>query len=125
MTVSAFRVVPSATINPAFEIDLHVVNPNRSALKLQGLSYSATIEGHRVLTGVANKLPVIAAYGESDISLTASADLLGGLRLFTDLMQQRRQGVKYHLQVKLDIGDFMPAIYLEEKGDVSLLARGR
>ncbi len=125
VTVSAFRLIPSDTINPKFEIDLHVINPNSSALNLRGLSYSATIEGHKVLTGVANQLPVIDAYGEGDVSLNASANLLGSFRLLADLMQQQRQGLKYQLNVKLDVGSFMPAIYVEEKGEIVLTGLGR
>lgn len=120
VTVTDFRMIPSETINPKFSIVLHIINPNRSALELQGLSYSAVIEGYKILMGVANQLPVIPAYGEGDVSLTASADLLGGFRLLSDLMQQQRQKLNYQLDVKLDVGAFVPAIYVQQRGDISL-----
>lgn len=120
VTVSAFRVTPSNAINPKFEIDLHIINPNDSPLELRGVAYSATIEGHKILTGVANQLPVIAAYGEGDVSLIASADLFGSFRLLNDLMTQRPHGLKYKLELKLDVGAFIPAIRIEEQGEISL-----
>ena len=133
VTVSAFRLIPSQTLNPQFEIELRVVNPNSVALNLRGVSYSATIEGHRVLTGVANRLPVIAAYSEGDVSLSATADLFGGFRLLADLMQNqyqqqnknKAQGLNYQLNVKLDTGRYTPPVYITEKGRISLLGDGR
>lgn len=123
VTVTAFRALPVAGLNPQFEIDLHIINPNNRELKLQGLVYSATIEGHKIFSGVTNQLPVVAAYGDGDVTLLASADLMGGFRLLTDLMSQSRQGLKYQLNIKLDVGDFIPAIYVEEKGEISLVAK--
>lgn len=123
VTVKAFRALPTAGLNPQFEIDLHIINPNSRTLKLQGLAYSATIEGHKIFSGVANQLPVIAGYGEGDVSLLASADLMGSFRLLNDLMTQSREGLKYQLNIKLDAGDFIPAIYIKEKGEISLVPK--
>jgi hypothetical protein len=46
-----------------FEIDLHVVNPEREALKLVGVSYLVTAEGHELIRDVGKELPEIDAYG--------------------------------------------------------------
>ena len=123
VTVSAFRVVPTNSINPSFEIDLHIINPNNTALELRGVAYTASIEGYKVLSGVANQLPVIAAYGEGDVRLLAAADLLGSFRLLNDLMREGRDSLSYTLDIKLDVGSFVPAIYVQESGEISLQAR--
>ncbi len=59
VTVKSFRAIPSEGMLPEFEIDLHVVNPNREPLKLVGVSYTVTLEGHELIRGVGNELPVI------------------------------------------------------------------
>lgn len=117
--VSSFRILPSTGV-PQFEIGLHIVNPNRSALKLAGIVYSVTLEGHKVLTGVTSDLPVIAAYGEGDVILLATADLLNSLGLFASLMQTKQDAFAYVLEAKLDIGSFRPRIHVMEKGEISL-----
>lgn len=117
--VSSFRILPSTGM-PQFEIGLHIVNPNRSALKLAGIVYSVTLEGHKVLTGVTSDLPVIAAYGEGDVVLLATADLLNSLGLFASLMQTKQDAFAYVLEAKLDIGSFRPRIHVMEKGEISL-----
>lgn len=118
--VTSFRVLPSDSLAPRFEIGLHVINPNRSALKLEGLIYNVELEGHRVLSGVTNDLPVIEGYGEGDVVLQASADLISSLSLLTDLMNRSRETVTYDLNARLDVGAFLPAIRINKTGEISL-----
>lgn len=118
--ITSFRVLPSEGAVPKFEIGLHIVNPNRSSLKLEGLVYSVTLEGHKILTGVSNNLPVVEAYGEGDVVLVATADLLNSIGFFTSLLQSQRETVDYKLDAKLDIGSFRPRIHVVKKGEISL-----
>lgn len=123
--VSSFRVLPSEGVAPRFEIGLHIVNPNRSALKLEGIIYSVVLEGHKVLTGASSNLPVIGAYGEGDVTLTATADLLRSINLFASLMKQPQDTFTYELDAKLDIGSLRPRIHVQEKGEISLTGADR
>lgn len=123
VNVTHFRVLPANDIVPTFEIGLHVINPNRTALKLQGLSYNVELEGHRILTGVANQLPIIEAYGEGDILLQAQPDLFSTLSLFTDLLNQPREKFAFTLDAYLDVGRFWPKIKVSKTGAVSLTGR--
>jgi LEA14-like dessication related protein len=117
--VSSFRVLPSEGMAPKFEIGLHIVNPNRSALKLEGIVYSVILEGHKVLTGASHDLPVIEAYGEGDVLLTATADLLSSISLIASLMNRPQDTFSYDLNAKLDIGRPGPRIHVQEKGEIS------
>ncbi|SEA37743.1 LEA14-like dessication related protein [Desulfuromusa kysingii] len=120
VTVSSFQVVPGDSIVPTFEIGLHVINPNRNALKLQGLSYNVELEGYRVLSGVSNQLPEIEAYGEGDVLLLAKPDLFSTISLFTDLMNRPRDKYHFNLDAILDVGGLMPKIRVNKKGEVAL-----
>ena len=118
--VTSFRVLPAEGAAPKFEIGLHIVNPNRTALKLEGLVYSVSLEGHKILTGVSNNLPTIEAYGEGDVLLIATADLLNSIGLFASLLQSQRETFDYMLDAKLDIGSFRPRIHVVKEGEISL-----
>lgn len=120
ITVNAFRLLPSRSLNPEFAIDLHVVNPNNRELSLRGIAYSASIEGYRIISGASNQLPVVAAYGEADITLHARADMMGGLRLVNDLMATQRDALNFELSIKLDVGTLLPNLYITETGTLSL-----
>jgi LEA14-like dessication related protein len=123
--LSSFRLLPSEGVAPQFEIGLHIVNPNRSALKLEGIVYSVILNGHKVLTGASSDLPVIGAYSEGEITLRATADLLSSIGLLGSLMKQAQDTFSYELDARLDIGSLRPRIHLQEKGVLSLAGTGK
>lgn len=120
VNLTSFRVLPSNNVVPTFEIGLHVINPNRMALKLQGLSYNVELEGYRVLSGVSNQLPVIEAYGEGDVLLQARPDLFSTINLFTELLNQPRDKFNFNLEALLDVGGLMPKIHVNKQGELAL-----
>ena len=120
VTVKSVRAVPSQGMLPEFEIDLHIVNPNREALKLAGVSYTVSLEGHELVKGVGNDLPVIEGYGEGDITLNASADLFAGVDLVREMMSSRKETLSYSFEAKLDPGPLRPSIRVKDSGEVSL-----
>ena len=120
VTVSSFKALPSDGVMPAFAIGLRVTNPNREALKLQGIAYTISLDGHEVIKGVGNELPVIEGYGQGEFTLTASANLFAGIRLVTDLLNSNRDTFTYDLEAKLDIGRLRPALRVKESGKINL-----
>ncbi|WP_319407281.1 LEA type 2 family protein [uncultured Desulfosarcina sp.] len=120
VTVSTIRALPSDSIAPRFEIGLHIVNPNRSPLKLHGIAYSLKLDGYKILTGVANDLPTIDGYAEGDVILVASTSLLSSMRFFADLMNVQRDRIAYELNAKLDLGGLRPNVHVGEKGEIRL-----
>jgi LEA14-like dessication related protein len=120
VNLSSFRVLPGSGLVPTFEIGLHVVNPNRVPLKLAGLSYAVELEGHRVLNGVANQLPVIEAYGEGDVLLQARPDLVNSINLFAELLSRPRDTFSFQLEADLDVGRFWPKVHVSRSGKISL-----
>ena len=120
VTVKSVRAIPSQGMLPEFEIDLHVVNPNREKLKLAGVSYTVSLEGHELIQGVGNDLPVIEGYGEGDITLNASANLFAGVGLIRELMSSQKDTLSYSFEAKLDPGALRPSIRVRDAGEVSL-----
>jgi len=122
VNVSAVRPLPSDSLVPRFEIVLHIVNPNRSPLKLQGLVYTLALDGHKLLTGAANDLPTIDGYGEGEAVVIAAASLLSSIRFLTDLMHSQRETIAFELKAKLDPGGIRPSIHVSENGEINLSA---
>ena len=120
VAVNNIRLIPSGNIVPKFEIGLHIVNPNRSALTLHGIVYTLSLDGFKILTGVANELPTVEAYGQEDITLVAAANLISSIRLLSDLVNQRRGTITYDLDAKLDLGGIHPALHVNESGEIDL-----
>lgn len=120
ITVNSFRAVPSDGAIPDFVIGLRIINPNRQALALEGAAYTISLEGHEIIKGVANDLPVIDAYGEGMFTLTASANLFAGMRLVSELLRTPRDSFAYEFEARLDPGGFRRAIRIRDSGRVSL-----
>lgn len=120
VTLRSFKMVSQESVTPGFEIGLHVINPNRDSLQLQGIYYTVAIEGYDVLAAVANNLPTVEPYGEADIVLLANVDLLSGVKLISSLMQEPRESFKYSFSAKLDVGGFLSSIVVQEEGQFHL-----
>ena len=61
VNITSLKSLPNEGSGPRFEIGLNIINPNATPLALRGLSYTLELEGHEVLTGVSNQLPVVEA----------------------------------------------------------------
>ena len=121
VSITSFEAQPSKGVIPQFQIGLHIVNPNRTALNLKGLAYTIFLEGRKIMTGVSNTLPRIEAYGEADVVLMASIDLFNSIGFFTDLVRNRKKDqIAYLFSARLDAGNLYPLIRASKKGTISL-----
>lgn len=117
VNITSFTTAPhSGAAVPRFLIGVQVINPNRASLLLRGMSYSVEIEGTRVLSGVANNLPEVPAYGSADFIIEASPDLLGAARVVSGLISGKQDGIRYNFDARLDVGSFMPDIRIRQSG---------
>ncbi len=108
------------SFSPEFEIVLRVTNPNRTPLKVAGLSYTIHLEGNKVIEGVAGELPKIAAYGEENVTLHATADLFGGLNLLAGLLAAPSDQIEFEFNAQIDVGAFYPMINIKKTGAISV-----
>ena len=125
-TVTAVRPIQGKGMLPDFAVDLHLTNPNAQALSLRGASYTLSIEGQQLVSGVASKLPELPAYGEADVTLTATPDVLGTLGLAQKLLQsQDISQLHYKFTARLDLAALLPDLVIEKEGPLSLPAGKR
>jgi len=125
VTLASFRALPSEGMVPAFEIGLRIINPNRQALRLEGVVYTISIEGHELVKGVGKDFPVIEGYSEETVTLTASANLLAGIRFLGDMMNASGEVLDYEFEAKLDTGGIWPSLRVSERGTFNLAASPR
>ena len=125
VSVQSFRPIASDNGSglPAFEIRLHVTNPNLEPLELAGVSYTISLDGQDLIKGVGNELPVIDGYGEGSFTLTAGFNVMAGIQLFRSLMATDKDSFDYAFKAKLDPGAFKRKIHISDSGSISLSAR--
>ena len=125
VSVQSFRPVSSTDGSglPKFEIVLHVINPNLEPLELAGVSYTISLDGHDLIKGVGNQLPVIEGYGEGTFTLTAGFNLMAGIQLFRSLTEKGGENIDYRFEAKLDPGAFKRKIRISDSGTISLAGK--
>ena len=114
--VTSIRLKNSGSLTPEFDITLRITNPNRDNLMIDGMSYTLYLAGNKLVSGVANDLPSIPAYGEAQMQLSASLSLFGGLSLLNDLASQNPESLDYELITRIDVGRFYPKITIKRQG---------
>ena len=120
VTLNSFRALPSEGMAPSFEIGLRILNPNAQALDLQGIVYTISLNGYELVKGVGKDFPAIEGYSESDVKLTAAANLLAGMRFVHNMMQSNDGAFDYEFKAKLDLGGLYPSIKIRETGNINL-----
>ncbi len=120
VTLSSFRVLPAEGMVPEFEIGLRILNPNAAALELQGIVYTISVQGFELVKGVGRDFPLIDGYSEEEIRLSASANLLTGIRFFGDMMTNQQQSLTYDFEARLDIGGLFSSVEVSESGSIDL-----
>jgi hypothetical protein len=120
VTLSSFRALPSEGMIPSFEIGLRILNPNSQDLDLVGIVYTISLNGYELVKGVGKDFPVIEGYTESDVKLTASANLLAGMRLVNNMMKAQDGSFEYEFKAKLDLGGLYPSIRIRETGNINM-----
>lgn len=125
VTLTSFRALPSAGMAPVFEIGLRVMNPNPQDLALAGVVYTISVQGHELVKGVGKDFPVIEGYSQQDLTLSAGANLLAGIRFIGDMMQAPKQNLEYAFEAKLDLQGLYPSIRVSERGSFNLNASPR
>lgn len=118
--VLGVRPLAGREMVPRFEIDLLVVNPNATSLALRGVSYRLFLNDLKVVEGVANDLPEVAAYGEADFTLPATLSLIDSTRLVASLLRGEASDVRWKLAARLDVSALLPALRVEEEGVLQL-----
>ena len=125
VTLNSFRALPSEGMAPAFEIGLRIINPNAQALNLEGIVYTISLDGYELVKGVGKDFPVIEGYSEGEVKLTATANLIAGIRFLGDMMDSQGEALEYEFKAKLDLGGLHPSIRVSESGQIKLGQSGK
>ena len=120
VVLTSFHAIPSEGAMPAFEVGLRIINPNPEPLKLEGIVYSISLQGHELVKGVGKGYPPIEGYSEGDITLSASANLLKGIQFIASVANNQQRQLEYEFEAKLDVGGFLPSLKVSETGTFNL-----
>lgn len=124
--VAGLQLLPAQGLLQPIEVSLLVTNPNDRDLTLRGMSYAIGIESFDVLSGVSDQLPTLAAYQETPVKVVVTANVLQLVRLIEHFGRNgMKENVDYNFSAKLDFSAWLPALRVNEKGSIPLVAKKR
>lgn len=120
VTLSSLRALPTEGLTPEFEVQLNILNTNPEPLVLQGVVYTISLESHELVKGAGTGFPEIAPYSDETITLTARANLLSGVRMIWDLMEEPAETLDYSFEARLDLAGLQPSVRVTESGTLDM-----
>ena len=123
ISIVNFTPKPIKGFDAEFDIVLKIKNPNAIALPLTGMSYQIALNGEPLLSGVSNDLPTIKAYGEEEIAVSVSTNLLSAPKFILKLLNNSNKDIRYQFKSKLDLKGMLPSFNIVEEGVLPLKAR--
>ncbi len=84
------------------------------------MSYDISMEGNKIVSGVANDLPDIGPYDEAAVTVIAQINLIGSINLLRDLTRRSSDTVSYDFNARMDLGQAYPIVTIGETGKLRL-----
>ena len=116
----SIKPLPSQSIEQRFLLGLRIINPNRAALPVRGLSYALEINGSKVLSGATGDIPQIPAYGDVLVEVTSGTSLLGSVKALSRILANPNMPFSYALSVRLDSHWWLFPVTITEAGEIEL-----
>ncbi len=110
--------VKSSGMTPRFVLHLMITNPNDIDLDIDGVAFNFSIAEEELLSGVANNIPTLTAYGETAVDVQGSISLFKLFNLFRGLGKDADKALDYKLTTTIDPSGF-PAFDVEQVGNLS------
>lgn len=126
ITLAGLRVLEVKGFETTFEVDLRVLNPNKTPLNIQGVECDLSLNDRHLAKGVANPAREIPAYGSEIVTVNVYAsmlDLFGAAHRLIQGTQKTQPDEKWTYAIKghLAMGDgWLGKIPFDAKGEIGL-----
>ncbi|WP_354625791.1 LEA type 2 family protein [Psychromonas sp. MME2] len=120
LQVDLIKIEPDnlQSISPRFNIHLLITNPNSEELVIEGMSFQLEIDNQQILSGVANDIPVLKGYSETEVKVSSRVHLLDLIQMMAFLNNKNADSIKYELETTIDPKGFV-AFQLHHEGTLN------
>jgi len=108
--ISLVSIEPAKTkgFSQYFSLNLLVTNPNSFDLDIEGVTFKLGVADQNVFSGVSNAVPLLKAYSETEVTLSAGVNLFDLLKLISYFSEHYQEEIKYSLVTSIDPNGFIP-----------------
>ena len=125
VVLANIRPLPSTGLEPRFQVDLRLINPNDREIPIKGGAFKLYLQGARIASGVIGRPVAVPAFGDALVSVEGSGDLLGGLVMFQKIVRDNPDRLNYRIEVSLSRENSLLPLMLEREGIVDLRLQAR
>ena len=104
-----------------YGLQLRILNPNDTAIPLEGLSYTLEINCREFAYGVSRQSVSIPAYGEAMLDVDVVSNLLNVLQQMQGLSAEKRSSLKYRLSGKMSLTSRVGSLPFDYQGELNYL----
>jgi LEA14-like dessication related protein len=121
--VSLVSIQPSelGVFEQRYGLQLRILNPNDTALPVEGMHYSLQINDREFAYGVSRQPVSIPAYGEALLDVDVVSNLLGVLQQLQEANTGKRESLKYRLSGSLSLKNHRGKLPFDYQGELSYL----
>jgi LEA14-like dessication related protein len=101
-----------------YGLQLRILNPNDSAIPVEGLKYSLEINGREFAYGVSRQAVSIPPYGEALLDVDVVSNLLNVLRQMQELGEESQDTLSYRLSGKLSLSNTLVKLPFDYHGEL-------
>jgi len=104
-----------------FAVQLRVLNPNATAIPVQGLSYALEVNEREFAYGVNPQSIEIPAFGEALLDVEISSNLLSVVRQLQSMSGETRNTLVYRLAGKINLANSLRSLSFDYTGELNYL----
>jgi LEA14-like dessication related protein len=101
-----------------YGLQLRILNPNETAIPVEGLSYSLEINGREFAYGVSRQAVSIPPFGEALLDVDVVSSLLDVLQQVQGLGEQPPETLSYRLSGKLSLSNSLAQLPFDYRGEL-------
>lgn len=122
LSIVGVQLVGTDLFAQRLKVRVHVQNPNKRTLPVEGLEYTLEVDGQPFATGESAASFVVPALGSAEFDMNVTTHVAGTLiRLLTRGAESRGQAVPYRLYGKIELSSgWLRSIPFEEHGSFDL-----
>jgi len=104
-----------------YGLQLRILNPNDTALPIEGMSYSLRINEREFAYGVSRQPVSIPPYGEALLDVDVVSNLLSVLQQLQEADTGKRQALTYRLTGHLSLENHLGTLPFDYRGELNFL----
>jgi LEA14-like dessication related protein len=116
------KFIDARLLEQRHALTFRIINPNDIDIPVTGMYYEVEIEGEKFASGVSAEPVTIPAYGESEVTVTVSTNLLKSMTRLAEVMNRQPEQIHYRItgHVRVDL-PAVKRIPVEAEGVVALM----